>query len=139
MNRITAYLTFNGNCREAMLFYKETLGGELVLQTLGDTPEATELPALIRNQILQATLTNGQWVIMGSDLVDEKGLQKGNAVSLMLTCDSEQQALQLYEKLSSGGEATHPPVVNYWGSLFGNLTDKYGNNWMLLFSKHNLT
>lgn len=135
MNRIITYLSFNGNCREAMLFYKETLGGELVFQTVADTPEAGHFPALIKKHILQATLINGQLIIMGSDLVDEKGLHKGNAVSLMITCDSEYQALQLFEKLSSGGEASNPPTKNYWGSLFGNLTDKYGNNWMLHFQQ----
>jgi PhnB protein len=135
MNKIITYLSFNGNCREAMLFYKETLGGELVFQTLEDTPEASNLPALIKKHILQATLINGQLIIMGSDLLDEKGLKKGNAVSLMITCDSESHALQLFEKLSSGGEATNPPTKNYWGSLFGNLTDKYGNNWMLHFQQ----
>lgn len=96
---------------------------------------AGNLPALIKKHILQATLTNGQLIIMGSDLVDEKGLQKGNAVSLMITCDSECQAMQLFEKLSSGGEANNPPIINDWGTLLGNLTDKYGNNWMLHFQQ----
>ena len=135
MNRIITYLSFNGNCREAMLFYKETLGGELVFQTLADTPVAGNLPALIKKHILQATLTNGQLIIMGSDLVDEKGLQKGNTVSMMITCDSEYQAMQLFEKLSSGGEANNPPMMNDWGTLLGNLTDKYGNNWLLHFQQ----
>ena len=30
MTHINAYLNFNGNCREAMTFYAECLGGEAI-------------------------------------------------------------------------------------------------------------
>ncbi len=34
MTQIHSYLTFSGNCREAMTFYRECLGGILMLQTV---------------------------------------------------------------------------------------------------------
>ena len=37
MTQINAHLTFNGNCHEAMTFYKECFGGELSMQTLAGT------------------------------------------------------------------------------------------------------
>ena len=40
MTQINAYLTFNGNCREAMQFYTDCLGGELYLQTIGEIGRA---------------------------------------------------------------------------------------------------
>ena len=38
MLRATPFLLFDGNCAEAMTFYHECLGGELILTRLGDTP-----------------------------------------------------------------------------------------------------
>lgn len=131
MTNILTYLTFNGNCREAMTFYKQALGGELILQTIGESPMADRMPLKMKDCILHATLSNGKYTLMASDMVGEKGLQKGNAVSLMLDCVSETQLRELYLKLSEDGERTHPIENTFWGALFGNLTDKFGNHWLL--------
>lgn len=40
MTQINAHLIFSGNYREAMNFYKSCLGGELTLQTIGESPLA---------------------------------------------------------------------------------------------------
>lgn len=135
MTQINSYLTFNGNCREAMTFYKASLGGELILQTIGDSPLADKMPEKMKDCILHSTLINGTLLIMASDMVADKGLIKGNAVSLMLNCSSEEEIRVFYEKLSVGGEATHPLEISFWGALFGDLTDKFGNQWLLHFDK----
>ena len=135
MTQINTYLTFNGNCRDAMTFYKECLGGELFLQTIGESPLAEKMPAPMKDCILHSTLTKGALVIMASDMVGENGLMIGNNVSLMLNCGSEQEIKTFYEKLSVGGKATHPLENTFWGALFGGLTDKFGNLWLLQFDK----
>lgn len=131
---INAYLTFNGNCRQAMQFYKECLGGELHFQTIGESPLSATMPVKMKNCILHSSLTNDAFVLMASDLVDDKGLIKGNTVSLLLDCRSEEEVKERYAKLSSGGKATHPPIISHWGTLFGNLIDKYGNHWILNYN-----
>ncbi|MDX2048562.1 MAG: VOC family protein [Chitinophagaceae bacterium] len=136
MAQINSYLTFNGNCREAMVFYKECLGGELMLQTIGESPMADKMTEQMKESILHSTLSKGDLVIMASDMVSDKGLIKGNSVSLMLNCSSEKEIRNYYEKLSAGGEATHPLENTFWGALFGDLTDKYGNHWLLHFQKN---
>ncbi|GAB2833270.1 VOC family protein [Ferruginibacter profundus] len=136
MTQINSYLTFNGNCREAMTFYKESLGGELNLQTIGDSPLADKMPAKMKDCILHSTLTNGALLIMASDMVGDKGLIKGTAVSLMLNCSSEEEIRDFYTKLSDGGEPTHPLETSFWGALFGDLTDKFGNQWLLHYDKN---
>ena len=137
MTRIHSYLSFNGNCREAMNFYKECLGGELTLQTIGDSPMAEQLPANMKESILHSTLVKEELVLMGTDMVDEKGLTKGNGVSLLLHCSTEEEIRNFYKNLSAGGEALHPLHDTFWGALFGDLRDKYGNNWILHFDKNN--
>ncbi len=135
MTQINSYLTFNGNCREAMNFYKECLGGELYFQTVGESPIADSMPPKLKGKILHSSLTSGKWVILASDMVGDQGLIKGNSVSLMLYCSTEEEIRDLYSKLSEGGRPTHPIENTFWGALFGNLTDKYGNNWLIHFQK----
>lgn len=97
MADINTYLTFSGNCREAMNFYKQCLNGELTFQTIGESPMAKKMPPQMKDSILHATLTNDRLTLMGSDMVSEKGLVRGNAVSLMLNCNSEEEIKTYYE------------------------------------------
>lgn len=136
MTQINSYLSFNGNCREAMNFYKECLGGELVLQTIGESPLCDKMPPQMKENILHSTLTMNALVLMGTDMLGEKGLVKGTAVSLMLNCSSEEEIKKYYANLSKDGQATHPLEISFWGALFGGLTDKYGNHWLLHFDKN---
>jgi PhnB protein len=135
MTQINSYLTFNGNCRDAMIFYKKCLGGELVLQTIGESPMADKMPAKMKQCILHSSLTNGALVVMATDCVPENGLIKGNAVSLCLNCSSEQEIKTCYKKLSEGGTVTAPLQSTFWGALFGGRTDKYGNHWLLNYQQ----
>ena len=118
-----------------MTFYKKCLGGELSFQTIGESPLASKMPAKMKDSILHATLNRDGLVLMGSDMVGEKGLIKGTAVSLLLNCSSEEETRASYEKLAADGEATHPLEISFWGALFGDLTDKFGNHWLLHFDK----
>lgn len=129
--QINSYLTFNGDCREAMTFYKDCLGGELTFQTVGESPLSDKMPERMKKAILQATLINDELILMASDMVSEKGLARGNAVSLVLNCSSEAEIMDVYKKLSQGGQKDHPLEITFWGALFGELTDKYGNHWLL--------
>jgi PhnB protein len=118
-----------------MTFYKQCLGGELSFQTIGESPLSDKMPLQMKESILHATLINGSLVIMASDMASEKGIIKGNSVSLMLNCSSEKEIRTYYKKLSSGGNADHPLEDTFWGAIFGDLTDKYGNHWLLNYTK----
>ncbi len=132
---IQSYLTFNGNCREALTFYQSCLGGELKFQTIGESPLSEKMPSIMKDYILHATLTQGELVIMASDMVPSSGLIKGNAVSLSLQCKSEIDVRNCYKMLSEGGNPDHPLELSFWGALFGDLTDKFGNHWLLSYNK----
>ena len=131
MSTINSYLTFNGNCREAMVFYQQCLGGDLLFQTIGESPMSEKMPKKMKDLILHATLISGSLLLMGSDMTSETGLIKGNAVSLALNSGSEKEIKNCYKKLSTGGQVTHRLQKNFWGAMFGSLTDKFGNNWLL--------
>jgi PhnB protein len=137
MTQINSYLTFNGNCREAMIFYQKCLGGELTFQTIGESPLSEKMPQQMKDCILHATLNNGALVLQGSDMTPQSGLVKGNNVSLSLSCGSEEEIRNCYAKLSADDKADHPLEVAFWGALFGDLTDKFGNHWILNYNKIN--
>ncbi|MCB0535446.1 MAG: VOC family protein [Saprospiraceae bacterium] len=134
MSRISTYFMFNGNCREAMAFYQECFGGELRLQTVGESPLADGLPEQMKGFILHASLRSGNLVLMGTDMVGEQGLVKGNAVSTLIDCSNEEELRACYDQLSRDGLATHPVKNTFWGALFGELTDRYGNHWLLNYT-----
>lgn len=137
MTQINSYLTFGGNCREAMTYYKKCLGGKLELQTIGKSPMADRIPKDMKDYILHSTLTTTGFVLMGSDMTPETGLKKGNTVSLVINCQSEADIRMFFDKLSDGGTVLHPIENSFHGVLLGDLTDKFGNNWILNFDKNN--
>ncbi|WP_418262634.1 VOC family protein [Flavobacterium faecale] len=137
MKAMIPYLTFNGNCREAMHFYKECIGGKLLFQTIEESPLSVQLPIKMKKCVLQATLTIGNVIIMATDMTPENGLVKGNAVSLLIDCTKEEEIYSCYNKLLVGGSENHPLENTFCGAIFGNLTDKYGNHWLLNYNKIN--
>lgn len=136
MKQINTYFTFSGNCREAMSFYKQCLGGELMLQTIGDSPMAERMPPRMKECILHSSLKTDAFVLMGTDMVPETGRIKGNTVSQIIECSSEKELRTVYKKLVDGGKPEHPLEDTFWGALFGCLTDKFGNHWLLNYEKN---
>ncbi len=82
-----------------MKFYQECLGGDLVIQSIGESPMADQLPDWMKSYVLHSTLTTGGVVIMGSDMTNG-GLIHGNNISLLLNCSSEEQIRECFERLS---------------------------------------
>jgi PhnB protein len=134
MAQINAYLFFEDNCREAMNFYKECLGGELSIQAIEETPVANQFPPEAQKKIMHAMLVGDGWGLMASDMMDP-GFVRGNSISLALICTSSEEIKTFFSKLSAGGQVTHPLKEEFWGSTFGQLTDKFGVEWMLNYDK----
>ena len=135
MTQISAYLHFKGNCREAMTFYKECLGGELSMQAIGEMAGGDNAPVEMQKNIVHAYLAKGSMVLQGSDMAGPEGLIKGNTVSLALDCESEEEIQTFFTNLSAGGQVGDPLHIEFWDGTFGTLTDKYGHDWMLNYSK----
>ncbi len=135
MKKLDPYFTFNGNCREAMKFYQKCLGGKLFFQAAGESPMSQKMPAKMKKTIVQASLVAENFTLMGSDMVDDRGLIKGNAVSVSMLFSTERELRNCYKKLAHGALHTYPLQYNFYGILSGSLTDRYGNQWWLHLSK----
>ncbi len=133
---INPYLAFGGNCREAMNFYKDCLGAELIMQEMGETPMAAELGAENQKKIMHASLSkDGAVLFMASDMMANEAVLQGNTISISLNCSSEEELRTTFAKLSEGGKVTQPVEEAFWGAIFGMFVDKYGFNWLMNFDK----
>lgn len=132
-----AYFTFNGNCREAMTFYKKCLGGKLTLQAVTQIKKGEAVPPPIKNAIVHACLKTKFFVLQGTDLMEQQPLQKGNNVSLILECGSKAEMKKYFTKLSQNGKRNLEPMVTDHGVLLAGLTDQFGMQWLLNFRESN--
>ncbi len=133
--QLITYLNFNGNCREAMTFYHQCLGGELVMQKISESPMAAQMPSEAGAAILHSTLIKDGISLMGSDMMGA-GLVKGNVVTLCMNCSTDEEITEYFSKLAEGGKIKMPLHQSFWGATYGELTDKFGMNWMFNFSKN---
>lgn len=131
MPKLNAYLSLPGKCREAMTFYQSCLGGELLFMPVEGTPAAEHMPPEMAQSILHSSLTTGELVLMATDMSNGPS---GSAFSLCLNCDNPEQAKQLFDAISAGGDVTMGLHEPFWGGLFGHFNDRYGVNWMLIYS-----
>ena len=128
--QLITYVTFAGNCEEAINFYKETLGAEvLLINRMGEGP--MEVPEHVKGKIMHARLKIGENVLYMSDTFDPSAIVQGNNISLSLQPESLDQTENLFNKLSAGGTVKMPLQDTFWGARFGMFIDKFGIHWML--------
>jgi PhnB protein len=130
MSRLHTYLTFNGNCREAMTFYHSCFGGEIQFQTIGDSPLGKKLNPEMQQYILQASISTDHFTLMGTDMVGENDLMQGNANSIWVECNCKREAQIYYQKLAEKGDPCQPLGQTFSGALLGGLTDQFGKHWL---------
>jgi len=135
MTQIIPYLNFNGLTREAMTFYQQCLGGELVMQKVAESPMAARVPSEMGAKILHSSLTKGSLVLMASDMLGRSTIA-GNNVMLCINCSSEEEINNFFNSLAEGGKIHDPLQQSFWGATFGKLTDKFGMHWMFNYSKN---
>ncbi len=129
--QILAYLSFDGDCEEAMRRYAEVLRGELVaMQPHEGTPAAEYVPPDWRNKIMHARLQVGDAVLMASD--SPPGMQeKMRGISVALVLKDPAESERIFNALAEGGTVTMPLAETFWSPRFGMLTDRYGTPWMI--------
>lgn len=127
MTQLTPYISFEGNCAEAMEFYKSCLGGELTIQRVGDSPMKSEDPRK-NDQVMHSELTSGGIHLFASDLVMEGHVTRGTSITLTIHGGTPEELRGFFDKLSEGGKVTHELKEEFFGT-YGDLTDKYGINW----------
>lgn len=134
---VIPYLTFGGNCEEAMNFYAKTFGGEVVVINRYDNP-AMNAPESYRNKILHARLLiDNEIILYSSDTFPGKvvsGTSGDISISIMIG-DKVERAQRVFDQLADGGKTGVPFGKQFWGDWHGNLEDKYGIKWNINFEE----
>jgi len=132
--KLNTYLTFNGNCRAAMEYYKNVLGGEFEggIKTFADGGEHMKYKPKDADKIMHVHLKTDDFSIMGSDNVgDQFPFIGGNNFSMSLTIDDENKAQKTFDRLADKGKTMMPLADAFWGGKFGMLVDQFGIQWMV--------
>ena len=137
MLEVKPYISFKGNCEEAINFYKERLGAEvLYLGRYGDSPMAGKGPD---DKIMHCSIKIGDSVIMACDNVFEatNPTTIGNNITLAIGTSDIAAADKAFDQMSDGATIVMPMQETFWAQRFGMLTDKFGINWMFNVDKPN--
>jgi len=131
--RLNPYLSFDGNCREAMNFYKSIFGGEFEggLKTFADGGKHMKCKPEDADRIMHVHLKTSNFSIMASDIMgDEFPFIPGNNITMSLSID-EDKAESFFNSLCEKGNAIMPFADVFWGGKFGMLVDQFGIQWMV--------
>lgn len=126
---VNPYIAFKGNCREAVEFYKNALGAEVVFsQTFGESPMAGMGQA---DQIMHCSIKVGESVIMMCDDPSPEGASSGGNISLAIGLNDPARAKQIFDNLAGGGAVEMPLQKTFWAEAFGMVSDRFGVRWMV--------
>jgi PhnB protein len=127
MTRLTPYLSFPGTARQALTFYQEVFGGEVVLHTLADFGREDGPAESIAHGVLQ-----GPVELFASDAAAGAPSVRLEGVLFSLLGTADPATLETwFAGLSDGGVDIDPLQVRPWGAHDGQVTDRFGVRWLI--------
>ena len=131
-SRLNPYISFGGNARQALEFYKDVFGGALAVNTFGefgmDGPDA--------DKIMHGMLETGSgFTLMGADTPPGMEHTPGDNIAISLSGDDAAELRGYWERLSQGGVVSVPLEKQMWGDEFGMCVDQFGVPWMVNISQ----
>ena len=127
MAKHTTYI-FSDDAKAQAEFYVQALGGEILsIQTFGDLPGTSEAN---KDKVLHLSLVAAGVHFFMSDSAHNT-VTKGSNINQSLEFETEAEAYAAFEKLAEGGKVNDPIKMAFWGTLFGQLEDKFGIHWMI--------
>jgi PhnB protein len=131
--KVQAYLSFKGNCHDALNFYSDIFDAKIVnKQTYEDAK--TDIPASYRTKLQHAELKGNNVHFMAYDAAPDTPLNVGNQMHMSIDVSNENEGKDLFNKLSNNGKVHHDYRERDWG-YYGRCTDEFGTNWMINYSK----
>lgn len=130
---VIPYITFNGNCNDALEFYKNVFKSDIKMsQPYGEyIPEEIDTPP----SNLGSWILHAEMDICGTNFWfadDVQSVSKGSMIKLTVTVPSAKEAKDIFEILSNGGYISLPPVETFYSTFHAALTDKFGVSWNIV-------
>lgn len=141
MAQINPHINFNGNAEEAFTFYKSVFGGEFtkVIRFKDISSPEYPIPVSEENKLMFIALPIGGNLLMANDILDIMGKvnEEEHRSKISIQASSPNEAFNIYNELSAGGQIEMPMEENPDGSCFAMFRDKYGIEWMIKFDPIN--
>jgi len=122
-------ISFQGNCDEALAFYKEALGAEVkdVAYFRDAPPDSGMDESLPPNFVMHSEV-----LIFGTKITMTDGGTApiaGDYFSLMLSLDSAEEVISVFNRLADGGQIVGALAPQFWATLCGDVQDRFGIHW----------
>ncbi len=128
--QICPYLSFDGNCADALRYYARIFGGQPEMQTYGESPMAGEFPKEAHGRVMHGSIQVGGAPLMASD-VPPGTYQSPRGISVTVQVETNAEGTRVFDALADGGKVTMPFEKTFWSEGFGMVTDRFGTPWMV--------
>lgn len=130
MPKLHAYLSFDGQCADAMTFYARLFDARLeALLTYEQVGSQMPVPPGHGQRIMHACLVHPQFELMAGDVPPGVTHEGVKGVMMTLTYDTAAEGQRVFEALADGGTVTMPLGETFWADAFGMVTDRFGVPW----------
>ena len=131
---IQPYLFFNGRTEEALEFYRNTLGAEIMMkmrfkESPDQHPGGVQPPP---DAIMHACVRIGDSEVMASDGMSCTGQTSFSGFSLSYQAKDPADAKRRFDALAQGGQVQMPFGETFFAKAFGAVQDKFGVSWMVI-------
>lgn len=127
---LNPYLIFNGNAREAALYYAKVFGvKEPELMTYGSM-HSEHLPPEAADLIMHTNLEIAGSKLMFSDNFPGEPFQQGNNFTLAYVGSDEAAIRDAFQKLKEDGGTVKMELQEVpWSKCYGSVVDKFNIEW----------
>ena len=117
--KINPYLSFGGNCAEAVMHYEKAFGVKATV----------EMCTQIKGNVAHAEFQLDGHTIMLFD--SHEAVAQGDNVMLSILFDKGDiiRAQKIFDALGAGGQIIMPMGKTDWSECFGLIKDKFGITW----------
>jgi predicted 3-demethylubiquinone-9 3-methyltransferase (glyoxalase superfamily) len=128
--KVTTFLMFEGKAEEAMNFYVSLFKQAEILTLSRHEDDGSEASGKVEQAVF--SLNGQRFMCMDSPIKHEFTFTP--AISLFVTCETESEIDELFEKLSQGGGVLMPLDSYPFSKKFAWVADRYGVSWQLSWS-----
>ncbi|MCL2721799.1 MAG: VOC family protein [Treponema sp.] len=129
--KISPYISFNGNCEEAVLFYEKAFNVKADITRYKDAPKENDYQVQpgTENLIMHSQFELNGEMIMFADMPPEYQVKTGSNIAIMAEFDNTESAKSAFDALKEGGNVIMELQETFWSKCFGSLIDKFGIYW----------
>lgn len=129
--QVSPFLNFKGQCEAAFRLYEQCLGARLgPIFRYGGSPMADQAPPGWQDKIMHGSVTVGDLVLMGADIVPDK-YEEPKGFSLSIQIKSTADADRIFQDLARDGKIVIPLEKTFWAARFGMVVDRFGIPWLI--------